>query len=139
MHVHSRANYIGYLGKDHDSSGPHVVVTGDSAEWAEGGRLRLTGRTADLLNVGGKKVAVTVLEEALRALPGVREAAVVGVEDASRGDRIVAFLVSDRAFDYRDTVSLGVREVRRLDSLPYTDRGKLDRRRLRELALSPRE
>jgi acyl-CoA synthetase (AMP-forming)/AMP-acid ligase II len=139
VHVRSSANYLGYLGRDFEASSPRVLVTGDSAEWTDGGRLRLTGRAAELLNVGGRKVAASVLEAALRAIPGVRDAAVVGVEDPSRGDRIVAFLVSDRTLDHRETASLGVREVRSLDRLPYTERGKLDRRRLRDLASAPRE
>lgn len=138
VRVQSSANYLGYLGKDLHTAGPRIVLTGDSAEWTEAGRLRLTGRTAELLNVGGKKVAASKLEHALRAFPGVRDAAVVGVEDSSRGDRIVAFVVSDRAIGYFDTASLGVREVRQIESLPYTERGKLDRRRLRDLASTPR-
>ncbi len=137
--VRSPANFIGHLGRDREPSGPRVVLTGDTARWTEQGRIRLTGRTADLLNIGGRKLAATTIELALRAIPGVRDAAVVGVEDASRGERVVAFLVSDRALDFRDTAGLGVREVRRLESLPYTDRGKLDRRRLRELASAPRD
>jgi long-chain acyl-CoA synthetase len=77
-----------------------------------------------------------MVEEALRDATGVEELAVVGVDDPVRGDRIVAFLVAD---DHRIDLSLlplGLqpREVRLVQSLPYTERGKLDRQRLRELA-----
>ncbi|MEM6794033.1 MAG: hypothetical protein AAF725_08610, partial [Acidobacteriota bacterium] len=93
-------------------------------------------RSADLLNIGGRRVSAAEVERALRALDGVREAAVVGVADAMRGDRTVAFLVTDRW-----PIALRAmpnrwrpREVRRLESLPHNARGKLDRHRLRGLA-----
>lgn len=118
---------------------PAAVRTGDTAEWTDGGRLRLTGRTADILNIGGRKIAAAEVEAALRGVDGVEQAAVVGVDDAARGDRIVAFLVTDRwpvdlsALPHR----LTPREVRRVDGLPHTERGKLDRQSLRDLAGEP--
>jgi len=134
--VISGANRIGVLGRDREPI-DRPVWTGDSAEWTPEGRLRLTGRSAEILNVGGRKVPAARLEEALRELPGVREAAVVGVEDAARGDRVVAFLVADRWPVGTSSLpaSLRPRELRRLDRLPHTPRGKLDRRALRRLVV----
>ncbi|MCP4655374.1 MAG: acyl--CoA ligase [bacterium] len=133
--VDSKANLIGYFGPDREAS-VRRFLTGDTAEWTPQGRLRLTGRTADILNIGGRKVPAVRVEEALRHLPGVGDAAVVGVEDAVRGERTVAFLVADRWPVNTSSVAarLTPREVRRIDSLPYTERGKLDRGRLRRLA-----
>jgi acyl-CoA synthetase (AMP-forming)/AMP-acid ligase II len=134
--VISGANRTGVLGRDREPI-DRPVWTGDTAEWTPEGRLRLTGRSAEILNVGGRKVPAARLEEALRELPGVRQAAVVGVEDPARGDRVVAFLVADRwPVDTSSLpASLRPRELRRLDSLPHTPRGKLDRRALRRLAV----
>lgn len=134
--VRSAANRTGLLGDASPVREP--VATGDTAEWTAEGRLRLVGRSADILNVGGRKVPAVRVEEALERLPAVLAAAVVGVDDAVRGERTVAFLVAERwPVDLRELpASLMPREVRRLERLPFTERGKLDRGRLRELARS---
>jgi len=140
VEVDSKANLIGYFGRDREAA-VRRVITGDTAEWTPEGRLRLTGRTADVLNIGGRKVPAVRVEEALRQLPGVSDAAVVGVEDAVRGDRTVAFVVAERW--PVDTSSLAARltprEVRPIDALPHTERGKLDRGRLRQRAREQRK
>jgi long-chain acyl-CoA synthetase len=135
--VRSAASYGGHLGRDAVLA-TRVVTTGDTGELGADGRLRLTGRTADICNVGGRKIAVVALEEALRGATGVEELAVVGIDDPVRGDRIVAFLVAgQRTVDLSTLPSgLALREVRLVEKLPYTERGKLDRQRLRELARS---
>ena len=114
------------------------MTTGDTAELGPDGRLRLTGRTAEIFNVGGRKIAAATLEAALRGATGVEELAVVGIDDPVRGDRLVAFLVANgRRVDVSSLPSsLQPREVRLVATLPYTERGKLDRQRLREWARS---
>ncbi|MEM9553742.1 MAG: class I adenylate-forming enzyme family protein [Acidobacteriota bacterium] len=109
------------------------VRTGDLGAFTPEGRLRLVGRSADILNIGCRKVPAAHVERALRGLDGVREAAVVGVPDPMRGDRVVAFLVADRwPIDVRGLgTGLAPREVHRVDALPFTQRGKLDRAALR--------
>jgi acyl-coenzyme A synthetase/AMP-(fatty) acid ligase len=138
VEVRSPANYRAHLGALHDH-GPRVVVPGDRGELTADGRLRLLGRSADIFNVGGRKVSAMAVEEALRSLEGVVEATVIGVEDALRGDRIVAFVVSDRPqLDTSPIPShLQPREIRRLPALPYTERGKVDRHALRRMAGAP--
>lgn len=135
VEVDSAANLIGTFGCDREAS-VRRVITGDTAEWTPEGRLRLTGRTADILNIGGFKVPAARVEDALRQLPGVSDAAVIGIEDAVRGERCIAFVVTDRwPVDTSSlTARLTPREVRRIDCLPYNERGKLDRDRLRQLA-----
>ena len=135
VRVASAANYGARLGEDEVLT-ERVVVTGDTAEWTTEGRLRLTGRASELLNVGGRRISALAVEQALSRVPGVREVAVVGVADVARGDRLVAFVVSDEgALDFAAVPRhLCPREVRRIEQLPYTDRGKLDRHRLRALA-----
>ena len=133
--VDSRANFGGHLGRD-ATLVPRRVTTGDTACVDATGRLRLTGRSAEICNVGGRKIPAAMVEDALRSATGVEELAVVGVDDPVRGDRIVAFLVANGRRVDLSTLPLGMqpREVRLVETLPYTERGKLDRRRLRELA-----
>ena len=135
--VHSPANFGGYWGRDRELV-PRTVTAGDTAELGPDGRLRLTGRTAEIFNVGGRKIAAATLEAALRGATGVEELAVVGIDDPVRGDRLVAFLVANgRRVDVSSLPSgLQPREVRLVSTLPYTERGKLDRQRLREWARS---
>jgi o-succinylbenzoate---CoA ligase len=135
--VDSPANFGGHLGRDAEFR-RRTVTTGDTATVGGDGRLRLTGRAADICNVGGRKIAAAALEEALRSATGIEELAVVGVEDPVRGERIVAFLVAaPRSVDLSSLpCGLAPREVRLVEALPYTERGKLDRQRLRELARS---
>lgn len=135
--VRSPANFGGYWGRDRELV-PRTVTTGDTAELGPDGRLRLTGRTAEIFNVGGRKIAAATLEAALRGATGVEELAVVGIDDPVRGDRLVAFLVANgRRVDVSSLPSsLQPREVRLVATLPYTERGKLDRQRLREWARS---
>jgi long-chain acyl-CoA synthetase len=138
VRVESAASFGGYWGLDTALTPPRPVVTGDTAELDAGGRLRLTGRTADICNVGGRKIAAMAIEQALRAATGFEELAVVGVDDPVRGDRIVAFLVAQGRCPDLSSLPLGLqaREVRVVEALPYTERGKVDRQRLRELARS---
>ncbi|HXT19460.1 MAG TPA: class I adenylate-forming enzyme family protein [Thermoanaerobaculia bacterium] len=135
VEVVSDANYGAHLGRDATLT-RRVVTPGDTGELDATGRLRLTGRSADICNVGGRKIPAVALEQALRGATGVEELAVVGIDDPVRGDRIVAFLVArGRRVDLSALPSgLQPREVRLVDDLPYTERGKLDRQALRAMA-----
>ncbi len=135
VEVCSSANFCGYVGESGPGT-PLTVRTGDLGEWTEEGRLRLVGRTSSMLNIGGKKLSIARVENALMTIPGITDAAVVGVDDLIRGQRVVAFLVSHHEpADFSPLSSeLVPREIRYVDSLPYTARGKLDRSHLQDLA-----
>jgi malonyl-CoA/methylmalonyl-CoA synthetase len=62
--------------------------TGDIASVA-GGAYRLLGRASlDIIKTGGEKVSALEIEDALRAHPAVADCAVVGVADATWGERV---------------------------------------------------
>jgi malonyl-CoA/methylmalonyl-CoA synthetase len=73
--------------------------TGDMARRAADGYVTLCGRASDLIISGGFNIYPREIEEFLQEQPGVREAAVVGVADAHRGEVPVAYVVTDDAFD----------------------------------------
>ena len=75
------------------------VNTGDVAVVDEDGFVWIEGRSSDLINRGGNKVFPDQVEEVLLSLPGVREAAVVGVPDPRLGHVPVAFIVGDATDD----------------------------------------
>jgi malonyl-CoA/methylmalonyl-CoA synthetase len=73
--------------------------TGDLAERSDDGYYTLRGRRSDLIISGGFNVYPREIEEVLLEIPGVREAAVVGVADERRGEVPVAYIVSDAPID----------------------------------------
>lgn len=73
--------------------------TGDTAV-IEDGHYRILGRTSvDILKTGGEKVSALEIEEVLLGHEAVSEAAVVGIEDAEWGERVVAVLVANQPVD----------------------------------------
>ncbi len=116
--------------------------TGDEGAWTDEGELRLTGRLKDILITGGENVSPSQVENVLRAVPGVREAAVLGLPDPEWGERIVALIVAGDEFDPQRLIEAGRRhlaphqrpkEIRRVVELPRNAMGKLDRARLPEV------
>ena len=110
--------------------------TGDLAEQAPDGYVTLKGRRTDLIISGGFNVYPREIEELLAELPGIREAAVVGVPDARRGELPVAYVVSDAPVDAaaldaecrRALASFKVpRAFVRVESLPRTALGKIQK------------
>ena len=141
--VDSAANYHGTLGSAIERS-ERPVTLADRGSWTACGRLRLIGRAANYLNVAGRRVSIQAVESSLRRLEGIAEAAVVAVEDPVRGDRMVAFVVGQKAVASSDLpLGLLARDIRSIEEIPYTPRGKVDRALLRQVALgeglAPRE
>jgi len=69
--------------------------TGDEAV-LERGYYRILGRrSVDILKSGGYKISAIEIEELLRAHPGVRDCAVVGLPDEEWGERIAAAVVTE--------------------------------------------
>jgi acyl-CoA synthetase (AMP-forming)/AMP-acid ligase II len=65
-------------------------VPGDWATVEADGSLKLLGRGSQVVNTGGEKVFPEEVEEAIKRIPGVRDAAVVGVPDPRFGERVCA-------------------------------------------------
>lgn len=53
----------------------------------------ILGRSDDVMNVGGKRLAPAEVESALAAHPAVREAAAVGIPDPAKGETVWVFWV----------------------------------------------
>lgn len=72
------------------------VRTGDLAR-IDGDRLTLLGRKKDMLLRGTQNIYVGLYEPVIASLPGVADAAMVGVPDAIGDDRVVVAVVPDGA------------------------------------------
>lgn len=72
------------------------VRTGDLAR-IDGDRLTLLGRKKDMLLRGTQNIYVGLYEPVIASLPGVADAAMVGVPDAIGDDRVVVVIVPEGA------------------------------------------
>jgi len=114
-----------------------VLHTGDLFRMDEEGFLYFVGRKDDILKSRGEKVSPKEVENVLYALPGVREAALVGVPDPVMGHALKAIVVSDRDdLDARTILAhcrahleefMVPRTVEFRDALPKTGTGKIRR------------
>lgn len=75
--------------------------TGDLGWVDEDGFLYLTGRKKDTIIVGGANVYPQDIEAVIAQVPGIKEVAVIGVEDIYFGEAILAVLVTDEVWDLR--------------------------------------
>ena len=66
--------------------------SGDLGFVDDEGYLHITGRKKDLIIVAGEKASPREIEEVILRHPAVKDAAVVGKKDASRGEVVVAFV-----------------------------------------------
>ncbi len=116
---------------------------GDHGHIDRNGRLVIDGRDSRFLDVAGHKVDPNELEALIGDLPGVVEAAVVnagGVEGAPLIALVVTSEESLSPLDERLTTQLSPHQrptrLVRLDRLPRSATGKLQRPRLIEIAAS---
>ncbi|MEC3982791.1 AMP-binding protein [Amycolatopsis sp. H20-H5] len=119
------------------------LLTGDIGFMDADGWLYVVDRKKDMINASGFKVWPREVEDVLYTHPSVREAAVVGVPDAYRGETVKAY-VSARPGSVADPADLVAycrerlaaykypREVEVLAELPKTVSGKILRRELRD-------
>jgi acyl-CoA synthetase (AMP-forming)/AMP-acid ligase II len=81
-----------------DREGQPWFRTGDVAFVDEDGYFHIVGRkSVDIIKSGGFKISAREIEEALASHPTVREVAIVGLDDAKWGQRIIACVVTDPA------------------------------------------
>lgn len=117
------------------------LLTGDIAKIDQEGYVRLLERKKDMILVSGFNVYPNEIEDVIVKLPGVKEAAVVGIVDNSSGEVPKAFIVKD---DPNLTADEIIRFARKhltaykvpkyivfVDELPKTYVGKILRRALR--------
>ena len=70
------------------------LLTGDLGHQDTDGYFYITDRKKDMLIVNGINVYPREIEEVIYQIPGVKEAAVVGIPDPRRGEHAVAFIAA---------------------------------------------
>ncbi|WP_027168617.1 AMP-binding protein [Mesorhizobium sp. WSM3224] len=116
--------------------GEQVLYTGDYCRMDADGYLYFVGRCDEIIKSRGEKVAPKEVENVLVNIPGVKEAAVVGVPDDLLGQAVKAFVVVEQGRVVGEK-QLQLECQKRLEnfmvpksivivpSLPMTDTGKL--------------
>ncbi len=69
--------------------------TGDIAEMDDDGFLRIVDRKKDMVLVSGFNVFPNEVEACLTSMPGIQEAAVIGLPDPKTGESVRAYVVAD--------------------------------------------
>lgn len=120
--------------------------TGDLATMDDDGYLKIVGRLKDLIIRGGENVYPREIEEFLHTHPGVSEAQVIGVPSQRYGEEVMAWVrlrpgVSLHEDDLRAHCHGRIahykvpRHWKLVDEFPMTVTGKIQKYRMRELAV----
>jgi acyl-coenzyme A synthetase/AMP-(fatty) acid ligase len=121
--------------------GERVCHTGDLFRMDDEGYFYFVGRADDIIKSRGEKVSPKEVENVLYRLPGVLEAAVVGIPDPILGEAVKAFLVVNGAGPSEAEVMRHCREnlddfmvpkaIEFRSELPKTSSGKIRKTDLR--------
>ncbi|WP_009475551.1 AMP-binding protein [Rhodococcus sp. JVH1] len=131
------------------STFPGMWRHGDYALVDDDGQWYIRGRSDDVMNVAGKRLAPAEVEAVLTAHPAVSEAAAVGVPDPKKGEAVWAFWVPRADADGDTDISAELiasvaaelgkpfapSVVHRVSRLPKTRSAKILRRAVRAAAL----
>ena len=121
--------------------------TGDLAKKDDDGYFYFQGRNDDIINCSGYRISPVEIENTLIKHPYVKMAAVVGVPDSIRGEKIKAFIILKENVEVSDRLESELqsfvknklaayeypREIAFVDSLPLTATGKIRRSELKKL------
>ena len=116
------------------------ATAGDLGRTDEWGYLYVLGRKNGLINSGGVKVIPEQVETILCQCPGIAQAAVGGVADENKGQRVCAWVVRNQpGLSVADILAFCRQKLRPhycpqkiifVDALPLNTSGKIDRLRL---------
>ena len=118
------------------------LLTGDIASIDSQGYVRILERKKDMVLVSGFNVYPNEVEDVLVRIPGVREAAVIGVSDEHTGEALKAYIVkNDPALTAAEIIKQCrlhltpykvPKQIAFVNDLPKSNVGKILRRALRE-------
>ena len=141
--VGSALRFEGYTGGQTKPAIDGLLSSGDLGRFDTDGRLFVGGRDDDMIVSGGENLFPSEVEDLLSDMEGVREVAVLGVDDDQFGQRLAAFVVTEDGVDLddravKDHVKANLanykvpRSVWFVDDLPRNPTGKVLKRELRE-------
>jgi acetyl-CoA synthetase len=127
------------------------LSTGDGGKYSEKGNMTLTGRLDDVLHIGGKRLSLVEIEEAVKKYDNIKECAIINVNDEKRGEKLIAFCSLNKVQDesYHDQTVREIREtildeigevalpgeIRFTRTIPKSPDGNILRDLLKEIAM----
>ena len=136
--------FEGYTGGGSKDEIDGLMATGDVGYLDEEGRLFVSGRDDDMIVSGGENVFPREVEDLISNMDGVKEVAVIGVDDEKFGQRLKAYVVRSGSGDKpsEDDIKKKVkselagfkvpREVEFMKELPRNATGKVLKKELKE-------
>ncbi|HEX6861274.1 MAG TPA: amino acid adenylation domain-containing protein, partial [Thermoanaerobaculia bacterium] len=127
--------------------GDRIYRTGDLGRYRPDGQVTFAGRADQQVKIRGFRIELGEIEAALGRLAGVKEAVVMALPEGE-DRRLVAFVVGETSVDLRQALAAKLPAYMvpsafvRLERMPVTPNGKVDRRALAALkdqAEGPRE
>jgi acyl-coenzyme A synthetase/AMP-(fatty) acid ligase len=115
----SKTQIMGYLNSSNDKfTDDGWFKTGDLVEESEGGYMRITGRSSDIINVGGLKVLPDEVETVLLGIDGIKDVLVYSKNNPITGQIVAAQLVIDENKIKKENIKATIRAfcIKKLDS-----------------------
>lgn len=128
--------------------GSKMYSTGDQARWLENGRIEYLGRMDFQVKIRGYRIETGEIENCLRAHPQVKEVIVTAGDNKQGEKQLCAYLVMEEGAETASLRKLLLHELPeymvpahfiKLDHMPLTSNGKIDRQALPEPAESSDE
>jgi amino acid adenylation domain-containing protein/non-ribosomal peptide synthase protein (TIGR01720 family) len=118
-----------------------LYLTGDLARWSEDGQLEFVERIDHQVKIRGYRIELGEIEAVVRKQPAIKDAVVLAVLDGTGSKQLCAYVTVEAGAEWEEASLrrvLGVElpsymnpaYVMRLERLPYTPNGKLDRKAL---------
>jgi acyl-CoA synthetase (AMP-forming)/AMP-acid ligase II len=112
---------------------------GDLGALSAGGILRVTGRAAEVMNLGGNKIAPELIEELVRSYPAVRDVAAFAAPNNLGIDQLWIAVVRAPDFDEAALIQILAPKIQGkvralyLAAIPRNDMGKIRRDELKKM------
>ncbi|KAF2338010.1 MAG: non-ribosomal peptide synthetase [Flavobacterium nitrogenifigens] len=122
--------------------GDHLYKTGDLGRWLPDGRIEYMGRKDDQLKVRGYRIEVGEIENVLLRIPEITDAVVLPYIKDDLVTEIIAYFVSNKEYDIKTLRTYLGQDLPdymipghyvRLECIPLTNSGKVDKRMLPSL------
>ncbi|HET9280297.1 MAG TPA: amino acid adenylation domain-containing protein, partial [Flavitalea sp.] len=122
-----------------DVGGGRMYRTGDLGRWLPNGNIQFLGRIDAQVKVRGYRIELGEIETVLHQHPGVRQAAVVAVEEKNGNNRLIGYVTPVGIFDKQAIIQYLKKRLPdfmvpslwvEMEKLPVTANGKVDRKAL---------
>lgn len=119
--------------------GARFYKTGDLVRWLADGNIEYIGRIDDQIKIRGNRIELGEIQNVLQKFKGIKQCAVTVEEHPTAGKMLAAYIVSEQEFNKENIIAyirdllpeyMIPRLMMRIDQIPLTPNGKLDKRAL---------